>query len=648
VQLATRHLVEGDKLGKYEVLRRIANGSMTELYLARTVGGIEKLLVVKRILPQCVSNASCVEMFLEETQLAATLHHPNVVQVHDIGLADGNYFFTMEHVHGADLERIADAAAGKAVSISTDAALTIATGLCAGLHYVHDKAGAGGTPLGIVHCDVSPSNVVVSHDGAVKLLDFGMAGVATFHPHMVRSGLKGKLAYCPPELCRASDPFDRRSDIFSVGAILYRLLTGRLPFSGKTELELRQQITSGPPPLPSSIVPGCPPALEQIVMRALARDVEQRFASALDLQAALEDFAHEARLRVSPLLLSRLMGELFPTRSEEWVHASTLGGSLVEEDITRALIENDRHAEGPAARDAAGPALTPPRTQQIRRATPTRSMVVTIPSATARASSPTIPPRVALPPLPPIPAVAPHPPSPARPPVATPSSSRPFPAITPRLPSSSLPAVWPRPPSTPPVATPAQVPLEHVEAIATPVDVPVQASSEELSLDWSWPHPDESPTEYRDEGSQPRRSLRRLAGAAAVACGLGVLALNQGQSPTTHSAETIERDPITPDPAPPRLDDTAIKPIDSSAPPDKPSTVQDAVSAAAPDSAGSETDKAQRRARAKRASVSRKSSNRVSAEPQSALPTKAREEHGSASNQAWNPDSPFMPERPHD
>jgi len=478
--LPTRHLVEGDRLGKYEVLRRIANGTMTELYLTRTVGGIEKLLVLKRILPQCVSNASCVEMFLEETQLAATLHHPNIVQVHDVGLADGNYFFTMEHVHGEDLERIADAAAEKAVSISIDAALTIVTGLCAGLHYAHEKAGADGTPLKIVHCDVSPSNVVVSYDGAVKLLDFGMAGVATFHPHTVRSGLKGKLSYSSPELCRPSDPFDRRSDVFSVGVILYRLVTGRLPFSGKAELELRQQIMSGPPPLPSTIVPGCPPALEHIVMSALARDVDQRYASALDLQAALEDFAHEARLRVSPLVVSRLMSYLFPTRSEEWVHASTHAGTLVEENIARALVENDRHTDR-SARDV-GPAavqsLTPPRTQQIRR--PPRTRVITIPAATARASSPTPSPtptpprppptRTVLPPMPPIPAVTPRPPSSPTPALAAPPQppSTPMPAAPPRPPSSPTPALA-APPQPPPSSTPLPAVTPHSPSSSTPL-----------------------------------------------------------------------------------------------------------------------------------------------------------------------------------
>ena len=140
----TRQLGPGDKLGKYEVIRQIAIGGMAELYLARTSGieGFEKLVVIKRILPQYVSNASFVNMFLNEARIAATLHHPNVAQVYDIGLEDGDYFFAMEYVHGEDLDHISIASEEQGVPISMDAALTLVAGLCAGLHYAHDKVSA--------------------------------------------------------------------------------------------------------------------------------------------------------------------------------------------------------------------------------------------------------------------------------------------------------------------------------------------------------------------------------------------------------------------------------------------------------------------------------------------------------------------------
>src|SRR5262245_39502963 len=172
-----RFLAPGARLGKYDLIRQIAVGGMAELYLARTMGieGFEKLVVVKRILPQYVANPSFVAMFLNEARLAATLHHPNIAQVYDIGVDEGDYFFSMEYVHGEDLVHTTSVANEQGVPISLDASLTLVAGLCSGLHYAHDKAGPDGKPLNVVHRDVSPSNILISYDGAVKLVDFGIA-----------------------------------------------------------------------------------------------------------------------------------------------------------------------------------------------------------------------------------------------------------------------------------------------------------------------------------------------------------------------------------------------------------------------------------------------------------------------------------------
>jgi serine/threonine protein kinase len=339
----TRHLAPGDKLGKYEVIRQIAVGGMAELYLARTLGieGFEKLVVLKRILPQYVSNATFVNMFLNEARLAATLHHPNVAQVYDIGLDEGDYFFAMEYVHGEDLDHISMASEEQGVPLSMDAALTLVAGLCAGLHYAHEKMSAEGKPLNIVHRDVSPSNVLVSYDGAVKLVDFGIAR-ASSRPGTTQGGLKGKIQYMSPEQCRAHAQLDRRSDLYSVGAILYELTTGKLPFGGETEYQVLNQIVNEDVPPPSRVVPGYPAHLEQIVLKALARNVEQRYSTALQLQADVEDFAHESRLRISPLVLARIMGTLFPARLEEWDHAKAQGAFFVEQHVVRTLIESGK------------------------------------------------------------------------------------------------------------------------------------------------------------------------------------------------------------------------------------------------------------------------------------------------------------------
>src|SRR5262245_9029236 len=247
--LRTRHLGPGDKLGKYEVIRQIAIGGMAELYLARTLGieGFEKLVVLKRILPQYVTNSTFVNMFLNEARMQATLHHPNVAQVYDIGLEEGDYFFAMEYIHGEDLDRIQKASEEQGVPVSMDAALTLIAGLCAGLNYAHEKASADGKPLGIVHRDVSPSNVLVSYDGAVKLVDFGIARVAS-RPGTTQGGLKGKIAYMSPEQGMANAKLDRRSDIYAIGTLLYELTTGKLPFTGETEYQVLNQIVNNDVP----------------------------------------------------------------------------------------------------------------------------------------------------------------------------------------------------------------------------------------------------------------------------------------------------------------------------------------------------------------------------------------------------------------
>ncbi|HSD86039.1 MAG TPA: serine/threonine-protein kinase, partial [Kofleriaceae bacterium] len=340
----SRQLGPGDKLGKYEVIRQIAIGGMAELYLARTLGieGFEKLVVVKRILPQYVANATFVNMFLNEARIAATLHHPNVAQVYDIGLDEGDYFFAMEYVHGEDLDHISIASEEQGVPISLDAALTLAAGLCAGLHYAHERVSVDGKPQQIVHRDVSPSNVLVSYDGAVKLVDFGIARAASRPGTTATGGLKGKIAYMSPEQCKAKATLDRRTDIYAVGTLLYELTTGQLPFSGETEYQILNQIVNEDVPRPSTIVPDYPPALEAILLKALARDPDARYRSALEMQGAIEDFAHDTRLRISPLVLGRLMGTLFPARLEEWDHAKKQGAFFVEQHVVRTLIESGK------------------------------------------------------------------------------------------------------------------------------------------------------------------------------------------------------------------------------------------------------------------------------------------------------------------
>jgi len=214
-------------LGKYELIKRIATGGMAEIYLARVSGlpGFEKIVVVKRILPQLATNQEFVQMFLDEARVAATLHHPNIVQMYDIGAVDGNYFISMEYLHGEDLRSIARAMRQKGQDrVPLEHALGIGVGIAAGLHYAHEKVGFDGKPLHIVHRDITPQNIFVTYDGGVKLVDFGIAKASNRASETRYGSLKGKIPYMSPEQCR-SEPLDRRSDIFSLGILLYEQTT---------------------------------------------------------------------------------------------------------------------------------------------------------------------------------------------------------------------------------------------------------------------------------------------------------------------------------------------------------------------------------------------------------------------------------------
>lgn len=390
-----RVLQPGDKLGKHDLIRQIAIGGMAELYLARSFGieGFEKLVVVKRILPQYADNAGFVSMFLNEARLAATLHHPNIAQVYDIGQESGEYFFSMEYVHGVDLGRLIASSNEQGVPISLDVALTLISGLCAGLHHAHEQLSSDGAPLNIVHRDISPSNVLVSYDGGVKLVDFGIARASGRPTTTVSGGLKGKIAYMSPEQCRGTQTLDRRSDLFSVGMLLYELTTGHHPFSSDSEYGLLNRIVNEDVPPPTQAIPGYPPQLETIVMRALQRDPELRFASARDLQGQLEDFAHDNRLRVSPLVLARLMESLFPERREQWDAARTQGAFFVEQHVVRTLTEKSGAIEQPPAHVPAGtpfPRQGPPG--PMRPAIPNAVPILPIPQPGTLFSSSVSPP----------------------------------------------------------------------------------------------------------------------------------------------------------------------------------------------------------------------------------------------------------------
>ena len=308
------------RIGRYSLLQRLAIGGMAELFLARVSGleGFEKVVVLKRILPHLVADEDFVRMFVTEARLAARLDHPNVVHVHDIGREDGEYFFTMEYLHGEDLRRLLSTVRDKGMRLPLRHALSIVTQVAAGLHFAHEQVGFDGEPLGIVHRDVSPSNVIVTYAGAVKVVDFGIAKAAGPTHASRLSSLKGKASYMSPEQCKAR-PLDRRSDVFSIGLLLFELVTGAPAFVAGNDLAVLNRVARADVPDPRMVWPQCPDALRAIIERAVAARPDDRYPTALKMQLDLEAFAHEARVPLSSAALGQFMQQIFGERPLPWL-----------------------------------------------------------------------------------------------------------------------------------------------------------------------------------------------------------------------------------------------------------------------------------------------------------------------------------------
>jgi serine/threonine protein kinase len=283
-------LPPGLKVGRYELIRSLAIGGMAELYEAAAHGieGFEKRVVLKRIRKTFARSGEHIRMFLDEARLAAMMHHPNIVEVFDIGRlgTSGDYFYAMELVDGTDLLGLMKAARTGDGRLPIAHAIGIVIAAAAGLHHAHELVGPTGLPLGVVHRDVSPQNILVSREGWVKITDFGIAR-GEHRSHLTRAGwVKGKVAYMSPEQKRG-EGIDRRSDIFSLGVVLHELTTGERSTASPRTIDRRY-----------------PPRLERIVMKALSPDRDARYATARDLQVELSEFARDEGLESSPLAFS--------------------------------------------------------------------------------------------------------------------------------------------------------------------------------------------------------------------------------------------------------------------------------------------------------------------------------------------------------
>ena len=308
----------GTKIGRYELIQPLAIGGMAQVYLAKARGieQFERLVVFKRILPSLSKDPQFISMFLDEARLAATLQHPNIAQVYDIGCQDGDYFFVMEYVDGKDVGRIRRQASANKHPIPLPHALKIVMDTATALHSAHERKGPDGTPLHIVHRDVTPSNIILTYEGCVKLIDFGIAK-AVGRKTETKTGIrKGKTSHMSPEQC-VGDPIDRRSDIFTLGILLFELTTGTRLFKSESEYETMQRIVRGSTPLPSDRVPGYDPALEAIVLRALERDPDDRYQTARQLHLDLDRFVQKNGLHASQYDMASYVRKLFHMKSEE-------------------------------------------------------------------------------------------------------------------------------------------------------------------------------------------------------------------------------------------------------------------------------------------------------------------------------------------
>ncbi|HEX9104297.1 MAG TPA: protein kinase, partial [Polyangia bacterium] len=302
------------QFGKYALQRKLAEGGMAEVFLAKQTGmeGFEKLVVVKRILPQLCSDDSFVKMFLNEARVAARLNHPNVVQIFDLGKLGEQYFIAMEYVHGEDLRAVIREATDADKRPPLGLACRIIADTLAGLHYAHTRVGGDGKHLGLVHRDVSPQNVIVTFEGSVKLVDFGIAkATRAIDAAQTQAGLlKGKYAYMSPEQARGQ-PVDARSDVFCVGVLLWELATWQRLFKRPTEMSTLMAVAEEPIRAPRTVDAAIPPELDRLIMKALARDPEQRFANAQELRAALEGLIRTSGWEADTLALSTYMRDLF-------------------------------------------------------------------------------------------------------------------------------------------------------------------------------------------------------------------------------------------------------------------------------------------------------------------------------------------------
>ncbi|WP_224240531.1 serine/threonine protein kinase [Hyalangium gracile] len=334
----------GEQIGKYQVITQLSVGGMAELFLGFTAGpgGFRKYVALKRILPDVRSNEAFRRMFLDEARITAAFNHPNIAQVYELGQEEEGLYLAMEFIAGQNLDQLTNAYRRRQEPIPLGLSLALMRDVCLALHYAHTFTDPSGRPSPIVHRDVAQKNIMVTYDGVVKLLDFGIAKARNSLERTRAGMVKGTAGYMSPEQVRG-EPLDGRSDVFAVGVVLWELVTGSRLFAAKTEREEMASILTTPVPVPEHPTTPVSEALAAVILQALERDVKRRFQSAKELARALEQAAG---------------GQLFDTDQRAAVMRELFEKKMT---ATRSLLESADAAVGTDPEAEGEPAPEPPR-----------------------------------------------------------------------------------------------------------------------------------------------------------------------------------------------------------------------------------------------------------------------------------------------
>ncbi len=376
---------EAQNFGKYELVSRLASGGMAVTYRARMKGaaGVTKPVVIKQILPHFAGDPEFVEMFISEARVVAGLGHGNIAQVFDFGEVNGQYFLAMELVNGQPLSKVlARARRAGLAGLPTQLALHVASQICDGLDYAHRATDEQHRPLGLVHRDVSPDNVLISWEGEVKIIDFGIAKATSAVAERTSPGtLKGKYPYFSTEQARAEPDLDARSDIFAAGVVLYEMLCGRRPYEGELHVVL-PKIIHAEYDRPRAVNPALSGELEEAVLTAMAPDREDRYPTAQAFADRLRELLYSENPRFSPQLLAQLLA---------WLFAEDLTADGRPPDLTPSFMELVT-AWKSGAPPPPTPSVRPPSTGGRRLSNPQLSAPPSRPSGPRRVvSSPGLP-----------------------------------------------------------------------------------------------------------------------------------------------------------------------------------------------------------------------------------------------------------------